>query len=122
MKNAKSLPHESGIYKITNLINGHSYIGQAKDIYNRYNKHHQYDYKNEKYSTYPLYQALKNRNQIIEKFIGLNIIIPLMKVIMLLREDNFGVLKYIVLKHSKKEKKLVRKINLYKVKIIQEQN
>lgn len=59
MKNAKSLPHKSGIYKITNLINGHSYIGQAKDIYDRYNRHHQYDYKNDKYASYPLYQALK---------------------------------------------------------------
>ncbi len=57
MKNARSLPHKSGIYKITNLINGHSYIGQAKDIYDRYNRHHKYDYKSEKVQTYPLYQA-----------------------------------------------------------------
>ena len=57
MKNARSLPHKSGIYKITNLINGHGYIGQAKDIYDRYNRHHRYDYKSEKMQAYPLYQA-----------------------------------------------------------------
>lgn len=59
MKNAKSLPHESGIYKITNLINGKVYIGQSKDIYTRYNRHHKYEYKNESRADFHLYQAFK---------------------------------------------------------------
>ena len=57
MKNADNLPHKSGIYKITNLINNHSYIGQAVDIYKRYHYHHKYDYKNEKYTSFQIYQA-----------------------------------------------------------------
>ena len=40
MKNCHLLPHSSGIYKITNLINNKCYIGQAKDIYERYFNHH----------------------------------------------------------------------------------
>lgn len=40
MKNCNLLPHASGIYKITNLINSKCYIGQAKDIYERYFNHH----------------------------------------------------------------------------------
>lgn len=59
MKNAENLPHESGIYKITNLINGHSYIGQSKDIYTRYHRHHKYEYKNEQVKNFHLYQAFK---------------------------------------------------------------
>lgn len=47
MKNEELLPHASGIYKITNLINGKVYIGQSKDIYNRYHYHHKYEYTNE---------------------------------------------------------------------------
>lgn len=54
MEGAKSLPHKSGIYKITNLINNKVYIGQAEDIYKRYNQHHKYEYK---YHKYKLYQA-----------------------------------------------------------------
>ena len=57
----KELPKESGIYKITNIINGHSYIGQSKNIFNRINYHHYYDYKNPNNSQYDckLYQALR---------------------------------------------------------------
>lgn len=55
----EELPHKSGIYKITNKINGNVYIGQAVDIYNRYHLHHKYDYKNEKYRNYKIYQAFK---------------------------------------------------------------
>lgn len=54
MEGAKSLPHKSGIYKITNLINNKVYIGQAEDIHKRYNQHHKYEYK---YRKYKLYQA-----------------------------------------------------------------
>lgn len=32
MKGSQLLPHASGIYKITNLLNGKVYIGQSKDI------------------------------------------------------------------------------------------
>lgn len=56
MKNCHLLPHSSGIYKITNLINNKCYIGQAKDIYERYFNHHQYDYKR---LDYQIYQAMR---------------------------------------------------------------
>lgn len=61
MKNIKKLPHITGIYKITNLINGHSYIGQSKDIYNRFNSHHICDYQNKNNVQYnsQLYQAFR---------------------------------------------------------------
>ncbi len=59
MKNNKTLPRESGIYKITNLINGHAYIGQSKNIYIRQNQHHRYEYKNESRQNFKLYQAFK---------------------------------------------------------------
>lgn len=58
MKNAENLPHDSGIYKITNLITKKSYIGQAKDIYNRYHRHHKYDYKREELDYY-IYQSMR---------------------------------------------------------------
>lgn len=57
MQNAENLPQESGIYKITNLLNGHCYIGQSVNIYRRYHSHHKVEYKNEKVSHYPLYLA-----------------------------------------------------------------
>ena len=44
-----------GIYKITNKINGHSYIGQSVNIQKRLNKHRNY---NEEDSHYPLYRAI----------------------------------------------------------------
>ena len=61
MKNIKQLPKQAGIYLITNNINGHSYIGQAIDIYDRFNSHHIYDYKNPKCRCYntKIYQALR---------------------------------------------------------------
>lgn len=57
----KQLPKTSGIYKITNLINGHCYIGQSKNIYNRINNHHIYDYNNPKNDQYDckIYQAIR---------------------------------------------------------------
>ena len=45
-----------GIYKITNLINQKSYIGQSIDIIRRWNKHKNFS---QDISQYPLYQAFK---------------------------------------------------------------
>lgn len=45
-----------GIYKITNKINGHAYIGQSIDITTRWNHHKNF---NSSMSHYPLYQAFK---------------------------------------------------------------
>lgn len=45
-----------GIYKITNLINGHCYIGQSIDIQRRWIKHRNYPLKS---SNYPLYRAFE---------------------------------------------------------------
>lgn len=45
MKNIKQLPHKSGIYRVYTTFNNACYIGQAKDIYERFNSHHIYDYK-----------------------------------------------------------------------------
>lgn len=59
MKNSKQLPQKSGIYKIINLLNGHIYIGQSKNIYKRYHQHHKYEYKNEQRSDFHLYQAMR---------------------------------------------------------------
>lgn len=59
MKGSQLLPHASGIYKITNLLNNKIYIGQSKDIYARYNQHHKYEYKNESRADFHLYQAFK---------------------------------------------------------------
>lgn len=44
----------TGIYKITNKINGHSYIGQSININERWRHHRNYSVKN---SQYPLYLA-----------------------------------------------------------------
>lgn len=57
-----------GIYKITNLINGHSYIGQSLNIEKRW-KNHQiaaFNSKDESYS-YPLYRAIRKYG--IESFV-----------------------------------------------------
>lgn len=43
-----------GIYKITNKVNGHSYIGQSIDIERRWSQHKRFPVKDSKY---PLYQA-----------------------------------------------------------------
>lgn len=61
MKNIKQLPKESGIYMVTNTINNHVYIGQSKNIYNRFNNHHISEYKNEKSSCFntKFYRALR---------------------------------------------------------------
>ena len=45
-----------GIYKITNKINGHSYIGQSVNILKRWNKHRSFESSN---AQYPLYRAFK---------------------------------------------------------------
>ena len=57
----KELPKQSGIYKITNIINNHSYIGQSKNIYNRFNSHHICDYQNPNNCQYnsKIYQAFR---------------------------------------------------------------
>ena len=61
MKNIKQLPHKSGIYRVYTNFNDACYIGQATDIYNRFNSHHIYDYNNEKNPCYntKFYSALR---------------------------------------------------------------
>ena len=54
----------TGIYKITNKINGMCYIGQSIDIEQRWRKHKNYPLK---YSKYPLYQAFEQFG--IENFV-----------------------------------------------------
>ena len=56
----------TGIYKYTNIINGHSYIGQSKDIFNRKKEHlyrafHQYLGNQEWDKTF--YRALRKYGQ-----------------------------------------------------------
>ena len=56
----------TGIYKYTNIINGHSYIGQSKDIFNRKKEHlyrafHQYSGNQEWDKTF--YRALRKYGQ-----------------------------------------------------------
>ena len=49
-----------GIYKITNLINGKVYIGQASDIYTRWTNHKNASLrKDKKEYKYPLYRAFR---------------------------------------------------------------
>lgn len=61
MENIKNLPHKSGIYRVYNKLNGHSYIGQSVDIYKRFNSHHISDYKNKNSGCYntKFYLALR---------------------------------------------------------------
>ena len=54
-----------GIYKITNLINQKSYIGQSKNIEERW-KNHKSDSKSPEKSHYPLYRAFNKQG--IENF------------------------------------------------------
>lgn len=61
-----NLSHQSGIYKITNLTNNISYIGQAKDIYERYYNHHVYDYLRLDFDLYKAMQEDGIENFIIE--------------------------------------------------------
>lgn len=46
-----------GIYKITNLINNKIYIGQSRNIAQRW-KSHRNPYRHKEYSSYPLYRAI----------------------------------------------------------------
>lgn len=49
-----------GIYKITNLINGKSYIGQSVNIQKRFNAHKSVAFNhNDKNYNYPLYKAIR---------------------------------------------------------------
>ena len=49
-----------GIYKITNLCNNKSYIGQSVDIEKRWGEHRRaVNYKNEHTYNYPLYRAMR---------------------------------------------------------------
>lgn len=50
----------TGIYKITNLVNGHAYIGQSLNIEERWKDHKIAAYnKNDNGYMYPLYQAIR---------------------------------------------------------------
>ena len=56
-----------GIHKITNLVNGHAYIGQSTDIKRRWENHKITAYnKNYAGYMYPLYQAIRKYG--IEQF------------------------------------------------------
>ena len=61
MKNTHLLPQACGIYKITNLLNNASYIGQSINIYKRFCSHHKVDYNNPNSSCYniKLYRAFR---------------------------------------------------------------
>ena len=49
-----------GIYKITNQLNGHCYIGQSRDIITRWKNHKIASHnENDKGYNYPLYQAIR---------------------------------------------------------------
>ena len=49
-----------GIYKITNLVNGKSYIGQSVNIQKRFNAHKSVAFNpNDKNYNYPLYRAIR---------------------------------------------------------------
>lgn len=64
MNNIDLLPKTSGIYRIYNIKNGCSYIGQSKNIWKRIKYHHLCDYKNPNNSQYncKIYQAVRNNN------------------------------------------------------------
>lgn len=49
----------TGIYKITNKINGHLYIGQSIDIENRWTRHKWSAFNEEATKNYPLYRAFR---------------------------------------------------------------
>lgn len=62
----------SGIYKITNLINGKIYIGQSKNIQHRWIEHQRYDLNDGA----PIHNALKNMDYkiLIEKLLKKSLI------------------------------------------------
>lgn len=68
MKNLQNLPKTSGIYLVTNIENQASYVGQSRNIYNRFNRHHIYDYNNKDNCCYntKFYTALRKYG--LEKF------------------------------------------------------
>ena len=50
----------TGIYKITNLVNGKMYIGQSIDIYKRWKEHNNIAFRTTSKSyNYPLYKAIR---------------------------------------------------------------
>lgn len=61
MKNIKNLPKETGLYLVKNKQNGACYVGQAINIYKRFNNHHIYDYLNPNNCCYntKFYKALR---------------------------------------------------------------
>lgn len=61
MQGKDLLPHESGIYVIENIITGHKYVGQARDIYKRVLSHHipSYKHTDKPYAHFQLYQAMR---------------------------------------------------------------
>lgn len=48
-----------GIYKITNIINGHSYIGQSVEIEDRWVRHKWSAFNEKEEEDYPLYRAFR---------------------------------------------------------------
>ena len=56
-----------GIYKITNIINGHSYIGQSVEIEDRWIRHKWSAFNEKEEEDYPLYRAF--RKHLVEKVI-----------------------------------------------------
>ena len=57
----KELRPICGIYIVINLINGHKYVGQSKNIQKRFTNHHCVDYLNPKNCCYntKFYRALR---------------------------------------------------------------
>lgn len=58
-----------GIYKITNKVNGHSYVGQSSNIQRRWQNHKVAAYNlNDKGYEYPLYRAMRKYGQKVFSF------------------------------------------------------
>jgi group I intron endonuclease len=80
MELTNAIPAQSGIYKITNIINNKIYIGQSKNLYKRL-KNYIYEasyYKNDKRLKRPIIFAIKKyglknfKFDVIELTIDLN--------------------------------------------------